>query len=745
VVVAPPGAGKTTRVPPYLARERRVIVLQPRRVAARALARRISAEQGWTLGAEVGWHVRLDRRYSAGTRVLVATEGVLTARLQADPLLSDFDAVIVDEFHERSLHADLALALARQAARARPELKIVVMSATLDAAPVRAFLGDCPLIEVPGRVHPIDVAYAAGVSVGQAVVERARTAAGHLLCFLPGIAEIRRVEREISGGVGGARVMILHGSLDADAQDEALRPSASPKIILATNVAETSLTVEGTTDVVDSGWHKVLRYDADRAFDRLQTERIPQDSADQRAGRAGRTGPGRALRLWDQRDRLRPHREPEIARVDLAAPLLEVLAWGGDPRSFEWFEPPPAARVEAGLELLERLGAIDVGRLTARGEALRRLPLHPRLGTLLLQAGGSRRAAAACALLSEGQGLGGPAPSTDSDLLVLADGVTRAPAGAERVADDLVAQVRRLALPTTADDDVHFRRAVLAAFPDRVAQRRASGAPRLLLASGQGATLARESGVHEGELLVAVDLQAAAATGDPLVRLASRVEPEWLTPSHRDVVHRIEGGRVRARERLWYQKILLAERPAAVNPEAARDLRLAALRSQGLGEAGEALFRRLQFARLGIGRDEILRLVSESDESLGGGADVVAYLLPSTARDLTRLAPESLVLPSGRRAPIEYSDAAPPAVAAKLQELFGLAETPRLGPDRVPVVFRLLSPAGRPVQTTSDLRSFWERTYPEVRRELRGRYPRHPWPEDPWNAPPTARAKRRGR
>jgi ATP-dependent helicase HrpB len=739
VVVAPPGAGKTTRVPPFLARERRLIVLQPRRVAARALARRIASEQGWTLGEEVGWHVRLDRRFSARTRVLVATEGVLTARLQADPLLSDFDAVILDEFHERSLHGDLALALARQAARARPELAIVVMSATLDAAPVCAFLGDCPLIDAPGRAHPVEVAYAPGLGVAEAVIERSRTAAGHILCFLPGIAEIRRVERELGGRAAGARVLVLHGSLDAEAQDEVLRASSERKIILATNIAETSLTVEGVTDVVDSGWHKVVRYDAERSFDRLQVERIPQDSADQRTGRAGRTQPGRALRLWDVRDRLRPHREAELARVDLARPLLEVLAWGGDPRSFEWFEPPPPERVEAGLEVLERLGATRDGRLTPLGETLRGLPLHPRLGALLLAAGGTPRAAAACARLAEGEGLTAPAPATTSDLLVLADGISRS-SGAQRAADELLAQARRLRLPVPADEEVAFRRAVLVAFPERVAERRTAGSPRLLLASGQGAVLARESGVHDGDLLVAVEL-SAGAKGEPLVRLASRVEREWLAPTHRDVEHRRAGRVVRAVEREWYGKILLRERPVAADPEKARALRVQVLRDEGLGEVADLWLRRARFGGVAVDVDAWIERMAEADGATG---DVVACLPHSTVQEIRRLAPDSLELPSGRRAPIEYGADGTPSVSAKLQELFGLGETPRIGPRAEPVVLVLLGPSGRPVQTTRDLRSFWERTYPEVRRELRGRYPRHPWPEDPWTAPPTARAKRRG-
>ncbi len=732
MIVAAPGAGKTTRVPPFLARERRVVVLQPRRVAARALARRIAEEQGWTVGEEVGWQVRFEKRFTHRTRLLVATEGVLTARMQDDPLLSDFEVVVLDEFHERSLNADLALAFACQAQQARRELAIVVMSATLDTAPVAAFLGDCPVIEVPGARHPVEVAYAPGLDAAEAVTSRTRSAAGHVLCFLPGLSEIRRVEGFVAGRVA-ARVLPLHGSLDAEAQDEALRPCATRKLILATNIAETSLTVEGVTDVVDSGLHKIVRYDAARSFDRLQQERISYDSAEQRAGRAGRTGPGCVLRLWDARERLRPQREPEIARVDLARPVLEVLAWGGDPLRFSWFDAPSPEKVEAALHLLERLGAVHRGRLTTAGNTLRRLPLHPRLGALLLASGASPRAAAACARLAEGEGLQNLAPATSSDLLVLADEIGRASAGVQRTARELLEQTRAFgARVTNEDEETTLRRAVLAAYPDRVAKRREPRGNRLLLTSGQGARLARESGVHEGEYLVAVDLAVSSAGGDPLVRLASRIEREWLAPTHQDVEHRLAGGEVRAFERSWYGRLLLSENPVSADPEKVREIERAGRRARGLSPASEKLLRRARFAGLTVDTEEWM-------DRLAGGSDLPGELV----RDIERLAPETFLLPSGRRTSIEYGDEGTARISVKLQELFGLTDTPRIGPRREPLLLVLLAPNGRPVQTTRDLRSFWERTYPEVRRELRGRYPRHPWPEDPWTAPPTARPKRR--
>src|SRR5262245_60731510 len=366
VVTAPAGAGKTTRVPPALAAEGRLILLQPRRMAARAIASRIADERGWTLGREVGWQVRFDRRFAADTRLLVVTEGILTARLQTDPLLSDFHTIVIDEFHERSIHADVAIALARQAWRARDDLRLVVMSATIDAVAVAAFLDDCPIVDVPGRLHPIEIAYAPGEAIAEAVERTLAATGGDVLCFLPGAAEIRRAIGEIDARVDSAvQVLPLHGSLAAADQDVVMTPSSRRRVIVATNIAETSLTVPDVTAVVDSGLQKVARYDASRGIDSLETERIPTDAADQRAGRAGRIAPGVARRLWDARDRLRPHREPDIRRVDLCATVLDVIAWGGDPRTLEWFELPPADALDAALALLERLQLVTNGKLTA--------------------------------------------------------------------------------------------------------------------------------------------------------------------------------------------------------------------------------------------------------------------------------------------------------------------------------------------------------------------------------------------
>jgi ATP-dependent helicase HrpB len=768
VLVAPPGSGKTTRVPPALTANGPVFLLQPRRVAARSIARRIAEEQGWTLGAEVGWQVRFERRFGPDTRLLVATEGILTRRLQSDPLLAGFRTIVLDEFHERSLHADLALAFARQAWRAREDLRLLVMSATLDAGPVSRFLDGCPVIDVPGRPFPVEIRYEPGVTPAAAVRRALARPGGHVLCFLPGAPEIRRVQAEL-GEVSGCRVLPLHGTLSSEEQDLALAASAERKLILATNVAETSLTVEGVTEVIDSGRHKVLRYDPSRGLDRLELERIPADSAEQRAGRAGRTAPGRVLRLWDERDRLRPRREPEIERVDLAGPLLEVLAWGGDPGAFEWFEAPPLDGVAAALGLLERLGAVSGGRLTPEGEAMHRLPLHPRLARVLLAAGGGRRAAAACAVLGEGWRPAVPRdpPTTDSDVLSAVDRLHEAPPAVRAAARELSF---RGAPPEwgaeesagTADpsgsgraeslrmtDDELLLRALLAGFPDRVARRREPGSSRLVLSSGVGALLGRESGVREGELLLALEVTGGVAGGasEALVRVASRVERQWLDGVHTEVVHGFDeaSASVRAFALDWYERLLLGERAVPADPEAAAGLLAEAVERRGLGEAAARLRRRLRVAGLEADVHAAVRKACRGRTTLPELERPERWLDPGTQSRLDRLAPERLGLPSGRTTTLEYREDGSVVASAKLQELFGLAETPRIGPRRVPVVFELLAPNGRPVQTTRDLRGFWERTYPEVRRELRGRYPRHPWPEDPWTAEPTHRAKRRPR
>ena len=750
VVTAAPGAGKTTRLAPALSADGAVILLQPRRVAARSIARRIAGEQGWTLGAEVGWHVRFERRFGRTTRVLLATEGILTARFQQDPFLSDFRTIVLDEFHERSIHADLGIALAKQAWLARDDLRVVVMSATMDAAPVAAYLGGCPIVEVPGRLHALSRLYRPGMPIAAAAVEALSGTNGQVLCFLPGAPEIRRALGDVQRAAGAAvEVVELHGSLDSAAQDAALAPTAARRVILATNIAETSLTVPGVSAVVDTGLHKVARYDPDRAIDSLETERISRDSAEQRAGRAARLGPGLAIRLWAQADRLREHREPDIHRIDLSGPLLDILAWGGNPATMDWFDPPSAEAIDAGLRLLGQLGAVDEGALTALGRQMQRLPLHPRLARILVDTGGARPAALACALLSERHFVPpwldpSKGETTTSDLLSAIGRQEDLPTHVTRIAADLG---RAFDGPPTVDD-ADFRSAILHGFPDRVGRRRLPGSPRVLLASGHGAVLAPESGVRDAEFLVALDVQAGrrGEGSEARIRMASAVEREWLRPTASAVVHLFdqESGTVRAFARDYYGEIVLTEHPVKADPEQAAALLARAYLDRGLRDSDEQLVRRCRFAGLQIDLDALVARAAHGRRSLDD-IDLRRDLRRDITQDLDRRAPEHLVVPSGRSHRLEYEADGTISASVKLQELFGLGDTPVVGPRREPVLLRLLAPNGRPVQMTRDLRSFWERTYPEVRKELRGRYPKHPWPEDPWNATPTARTTRGSR
>lgn len=753
VLIAAPGAGKTTRVPPALIDRGRVVLLQPRRVAARAMAARIAAERGWTVGAEVGWHIRFDRRFAVNTRLLVVTEGILTAYLQDDPLLSEVATLVIDEFHERSVHADLGLALARQAWLARSDLRILVMSATLDPAPVAAFLGGCPLIDVPGTLHPMSIDYAPGQSAADAIRELLPSTRGNILCFMPGAREIAHTVAEAAAHAGDVGIVALHGSLDAAEQDAALSPSGRRRIIVATNVAETSLTVPGVSVVIDTGLHKVARYDADRGVDSLTTERITLDSADQRAGRSARLGPGTVRRLWDARDRLRPHREAEIHRVDLSGPLLSILSWGASPATFEWFDRPSDSRIEAAMALLQRLGAVEQDQITPLGRQMQRLPLHPRLARVLIAAGGSFEGTAACAWLSEPSRFDGPRTATACDLLPIIDHWERMPHHLKRIADQLQRASRQIVGAAYREriDDTALRRALLAGYPDRVAKRRpqkAQSGPsedRVTLATGHGAIVGRESGVHQGDWLVALDVTSGrvSATTEALVRMASRIEPEWLVPTSSDVVHELAGDVVKAYEVDRYDAIELRVHPVAPDDSVRAQLLAAKWLERGPDESSRRLLRRLEFAGGTIDLAETVAATAAHAKRLAD-IELTEDALPWSLRQrLVASAPDRLKVPSGREMAIDYRDDGSVVVAVKLQELFGLAETPRIGPAQVPITFELLAPNGRPVQTTQDLKSFWARTYPEVRKELRGRYPRHPWPEDPTTATPTHRTTKR--
>lgn len=828
VLVAPPGAGKTTRVPRALLDAGLLSsgvlwVLQPRRIAARAAARRIAEELGETVGETVGYQVRDEVARSARTRILVVTEGILTRRLLDDASLPGIAGVMLDEFHERSRHADLALAMLREVrATLREDLFLLVASATLDPAPVARFLasGDdpAPVLAVPGRPFPVEVRHAPhadGRPLAQRVATAVRTAlseapAGDVLVFLPGAAEIRRAREAVEALDPALDVRVLHGDLPGAAQDAALGPASGGRrrVVLSTNVAETSLTIEGISAVVDSGLARTLRFDPRSGLDRLVLGRIPRASADQRAGRAGRLGPGLALRLFSEHEErgLRPFEEPELRRTDLAAPLLEVLLWASrDPSLFGWFEAPPLSSVARALRLLSRLGAVEERsfRPTPLGRRMALLPLHPRLAALVLagrDAGLLREAATLAALVEERDVLAGsrafgdgvPEQDRSSDLVLryelLAEaegaGLSRsrlASVGLDpgaalavlRLRDGLVRRFpARPPGPGASESDL--RRLVLAAWPDRIARRRRPGSSEAVLAGGTPLAFDPRSAVRTAELFAVIET-TAGAPGPDRIRLASAVEREWLEalpgkPVRDETVRSwdADSERVVALERTVYDDLVLDEREigAPLDEETARLLLEAALadptRALNLDEGVARLRARVAFLRrempeldlppldddalrelltdLVPGRRKLAELRAVAVEPL-----LRARLGARALRALDVHAPESVPVPTGRNAALAWAEDRPPVLAVKLQELFGLSATPRVAGGRVAVLLHFLSPAGRPVQVTSDLAGFWTRTYPEVRRELRGRYPKHPWPEDPWSAPPRRGTTRSGR
>ncbi len=837
VLTAPPGAGKSTRVPLALLASgllpagQELVLLQPRRLAARAVARRLAEELGEPVGETVGHQVRHERRVGPRTRIRVVTEGILQARLVDDPLLSGVGAVLLDEFHERSAHADLALACLREVREARPELRLVIMSATLEVEPLRRFLGGCPWVDCPARPHPLVLEHLPQPE-GRPLPEAVRAGLRHLLgrpddpggdvlVFLPGAGEIRAcLEALAADPLPGAPALVpLHGSLPAAEQDRAVRPGprgGPRRIVLATNLAETSLTVPGVRAVVDTGWVKRLAADPRLGLDRLERGRVSRASADQRAGRAARLGPGRAVRLWSRAEEagLAARETPELLRADLAGPLLALLAFHpGDPAAFPLLDAPPAAAREAALALLRALGALPPAgfALTPLGARLARLPLHPRLGAMLVRAadeGLGREAALLAACLGERDvlarpfGRAAPAPTCRSDLAWRAELLREfeAEGGAPRAAERLGLQPAAAREALRARDQLldllgpHGRRdaprapqerklerLLLCAFPDRVCRRRAPGAAEARMAGGRGVRLAEESGVREAGLFLALvaDAGARGTHAVSLVRQASALEPEDLEaifPGELcdEVTARFDPAReavvgVATRR---YRDLPLEEREGAPVDDA---LSAAALAEAADGRFAE-LFRpstrdaqllarlRLAAAHLpGEGwpaADEgalraLLRGACQGRRSfaelrrLSWGDLLRAGLRGDLRRALDEALPERLTVPSGRALALDYAPALEPGgaprLAVKLQEVFGLADTPRVARGRLPVVLELLGPHGRPVQVTADLRSFWTEGYPAVRRELRGRYPRHPWPEDPWSAQPTARARPRGR
>jgi ATP-dependent helicase HrpB len=816
VLRAPPGAGKTTRVPlallDLLPPGARIVMLEPRRLAAVAAARWMARSLGEEAGGAVGYAVRFERRVSGATRVEVVTEGILARRLQDDPALEGVGLVIFDEFHERSLNADLALALCLDARGAlREDLRLLVMSATLDTAPVAALLGGVPALASEGLSFPVEVRYLgedrqARVPARVAgAVERALVeTGGDVLAFLPGAGEIRACADLLAAACAarGVEVHPLYADLPFEAQERAILPGRRRKVVLATSIAETSLTIEGVRVVVDSCLARRVEHHAPSGMDRLVTVPASRAEAAQRAGRAGRTAPGVCYRLASRHgfEALASFALPEILRADLAGLALELAIWGArDPGALPFLDPPPAARLAAARTLLGELGAIGPdGAPTAAGRAMARLPLHPRLARLVLRAAaiGEPRLGCELAAVLSGrdvlvrEGRAAAPAAGECDLTDRVEALARfraggrADAGADpaalRAAARTAEQLERLLpargtrRPGTAGRDA-LPRLLLDAYPDRLARLREAGSDRYLLAGGRGARLSPRSCVRGRALIVAVEVDAGAA-GEAVIHAATAVgeaavreECAGRIATERTVAWDPRERRVVALERERIGAVSLVERPFAPGDGEALPVLLAALRAEG-----EALLPFDDAVRQLVGRVRLLAAVFPAegwpelgDEGLRSHPE--AWLLPflggvRSARDLSRvdaaaavrglvpprlarrldeLAPTHLAVPSGRRAPLDYGPPDGPVLAVKLQELFGLGATPAVAAGRRPVLLHLLSPAGRPVQVTRDLRGFWDGAYREVRRDLRGRYPKHPWPEDPWNAPPTARAKPR--
>jgi ATP-dependent helicase HrpB len=818
VLAAPPGAGKSTVVPLALldepwVRGKRLMVLEPRRLAARAIARRMAQTLGEDVGQTVGYRMRLETRVSAATRIEVVTEGVLTRMLQEDPALEGVAAVIFDEFHERSLQADLGLALSLDArANVAPGLRLLIMSATLDGAAVARLLGDAPLVSAAGRLHPVETRYVGhgapllpgGAAredsperrVVQLTLRALREERGDILVFLPGAGEIRRVQEALSAAVTGTEALVLplFGELAAAEQDAALAPAApgTRKIVLATNIAETSLTIPGVRVVVDSGLVRRARFDPTTGMGRLSTERISRASAEQRQGRAGRLGPGVCYRAWSAGGQasLAAFTPAEILEADLAPLALELARWGArDALALGWLDPPPPAMLASARDLLARLGALESdGRISAHGRELAQLAVHPRLGHMLLRAralGELPLAAQLAALLSERDLLRGAA-ARDADIrtrLEVLEAGGRTPPGIDRgalertrrMARDLERQLRHR--DGVAPGGVGVGLLLAFAYPDRIGRRREGGEGRYTLANGRGAQFEGAQTLARRELIVAVDLDDRER--DARITLAAPLERAELMEHFGERIHATEviewnsrEQAVMARRRVLLDALLLEDQPLPAVPAAsAREAMLEGVRELGIGAlpwdtASRDLQARMMFARRSAGAaaaswpdvadaalsEQLARWLGpwlegitrrEQLARLPLGEALLALLTWEQRRELDAWAPTHLAVPSGSHIRIDYRDESAPAVAVKLQELFGLAVTPRLGPQQLPVTFKLLSPAQRPVQVTRDLASFWRGAYADVRKDLRGRYPKHHWPEDPLSAPPSRGVRRR--
>jgi ATP-dependent helicase HrpB len=758
VIEAPPGAGKTTRVPPALLDmlPGQVLVLEPRRLAARLAARRVAQELGERVGESVGFQVRFEEIAGARTRLRFVTEGILTRRLISDPLLGGVDAVVLDEFHERHLETDLALALLRRLQRTkRPNLRIVVMSATLDAAPIAKYLGNCPILRSEGRLFDLSIAHQpySALPLEKQVASAldsllARGSSGDVLVFLPGAAEIRRAERECRPLATRHDLLLLplYGDLSPSEQDRAVSPASQRKVILSTNVAESSITVEGVTAVIDSGLARIASDSPWSGLPTLEVARISKASATQRAGRAARTAPGRVIRLYtlDDFERRRDQDPPEILRRELSELCLTLRAMGvSNPLELEWLDAPPTAAVTRAEDLLERLGATG-----ERARRMARYPLHPRLARLVMDAverGAGEEGCRAAAALSSG------ARSPSCDLMSLIDSPF------DPITQRHFEQIRRIVRPSSPQrhDPQALALAILTAFPDRLARRRKDN--QLLLASGGSAVLACDA---RAEFLVAADIEDRTEHALPLVRLYCALDPSGLPYVLLDlfpdrVTERVgvewnrQAERVDAVSALLYENLVIEEtRSGSPDPEQA-----AAMLADRALEAGierfvdreelDQFLARIAFASehgliAKLDLEEAFRELCHGLKSFAELKKAGASLIPTLeqragSRLLNEIAPSRVRLPNGRQTKINYETGKPPWIASRLQDFFGMRETPRIANGKVPLVVHLLAPNKRPVQTTTDLAGFWQRLYPQLRRELGRRYPKHAWPEDPYS------------
>lgn len=792
VLSAPPGAGKTTLVPLYLLEEAwrgdgRIILLEPRRLAARAAAARMAALAGEAVGETVGYRMRLDNRISSRTRIEVVTEGVFARMVLDDPELSGVAAVLFDEFHERSLDADFGLALALDVQAAlRPDLRILVMSATLDVEKVSSLLGHPPVIESMGRAYPVDVQYRdrpTGERIEDSMASAIRAAhdseTGSILAFLPGQAEILRTVERLEGRFGPETdIMPLYGNLSQQEQDAAIRPTAAGrrKIVLATSIAETSITIDGVRIVIDSGLQRLPVYEPSTGITRLETVRVSRASADQRAGRAGRTEPGKAIRLWHsgQTAALPAFTPPQILSSDLSGLVLDMAHWGvKEPSALSFIDPPPVAAFAEAKALLTLLGALDAkSDLTEAGKRIRALALPPRLAAMAVAAGeqGHGRDACLLAVLMTEQGLGGTSPDLEERLRRFKTEKGNRGEQARKLALRLA---DTLGKHTPASEPVSPGALLLHAFPDRVAIQR-GGRGRFVLANGRGGELPETERLAASPMLVVADLTGRAAS--PRILAAAEVTRTEVDAELSAAITREEqcffdrdSRQVRARRVTRLNALIFDEAPLPRpnGPKVAKALsdgvRMLGLDALPFSKEARQLRDRIGFLHRALGEPwpdmsdtallERLDVWFEpyqqstkgiDDITAGSLSDSLMSLVPhEVQRDLSRLAPTHFEAPTGQRHPIQY-DGEEPVLSIRVQELFGLKTHPTIGAGRLPLLLELTSPAHRPIQTTRDLPGFWAGSWKDVRADMRGRYPKHPWPENPADATPTHRAKPRG-